>query len=273
MNSKKLITLLVLTTMLLAMVPFVPSANATLDAVVYTFDNLDHATWENEGEKGHDIEITSDAGAVASGYEVMVYWDKIQDWDGEKGHLNTSEPDDDGSIEIWITVPEAVVGKHYLWFTATDQETKRSVSFTVNTDCDISTGSGLAGTKVLVDLWGYDDNEDVAVVFAENADPTTWSTPAASGTEVVVTFSAQDVIDDTTVWTDLQLRYYPVDPTLVQDFEIWHDDGVAPAEIANFDGTTWTTVVHVVPSKLAISSGVPSSCQISKSWTRVGSTG
>jgi len=242
MNSKKLITLLVLTTLTLSMVPVTMAATNLLDAAL-TFDNLDHATRTDSGEKGNDIEITSDGGAVASGYEVMLYWDKIQDWDGKKGHLNTTEPDDDGSIEIWFTVPEADVGEHTLWLTATDQENKRSEAFTVITDCDISTSSGLAGTKILVDLWGFDDNEDVAIVFAEDNDPTTWATPAVSGNEVVVTFTAADVTDDTKVWTNLQLRYYPVDPTLAQDFEIWHDDGT-PEEIANFDGTLpWTTVV------------------------------
>lgn len=174
MNSKKLITLLVLTTTLLAMMPMIPFVGAELGpGVGIAFDNLDHATWTGSGEKGQQIEVTSDGGAVASGYEVMLYWDKIQDWDGEKGHLNTSEADDDGSIEIWFTVPEADAGGHTLWFTATDQETKHSEAFTVVSDCDISTSSGLAGSKVVTDLWGFAKRKEVALLFVESDQATT----------------------------------------------------------------------------------------------------
>lgn len=131
MNSKKLITLLVLTTLLLSMVPSV-SAAADLDETTLDFTNDDDAAYTDSGEKGHTIWIESSGiEAVASGYEVILYWDRIQDWDGEKGHLNTTEADDDGQFEIWFDVPEAEVGAHNLWFTATDQETKRTEVFTV----------------------------------------------------------------------------------------------------------------------------------------------
>jgi hypothetical protein len=90
MNRKKLITLLILTTMLLAMVPFAPVAKADLVAANIDITNDDKAAWsapplaDPQGEKGHDIQIEGDAGSVASGFEVLVYWDKIQDWDGKK---------------------------------------------------------------------------------------------------------------------------------------------------------------------------------------------
>jgi hypothetical protein len=177
MNSKKLITLLVLTTMLVAMVPYVPLARADLDAGVFEYENDDKAAWSApppkypllipQGEKGHDIYVTAPEDSVASGYEVSMYWDRIQDWDGEKGHLNTTEADDDGGFEIWFKVPEADEGDHTLWFTATDQDTKRSETFVVIPDCDISTSSGLAGSKPYVDLWGFNDDEEVAILFIE----------------------------------------------------------------------------------------------------------
>jgi len=176
MNSKKLITLLVLTTMLFAMVPMVPVAKADLTEGI-TFDNDDHSGWTNEGEKGHTIIIEGDPGSVASGYEVLVHWDKIQDWDGKKGHLNTTEADNDGGFEIWITVPESVGGTHYLWFTATDQETKVSEKFTVVSDCDISSSSGLQGSKVTTNFWGFKGNKDIAILFAESNVEAEWAGP------------------------------------------------------------------------------------------------
>jgi len=138
----------------------------------FSADNID-ITNDNKvalgdaGEKGHTIILEGAPGSIASGYEVSVNWDKIQSWDGVKGHLNTTDVDDDGGFEIWFKVPQSPVGTHYLWFTATDQETKVTMEFTVISDCDISTASGLAGSKIYVDLWGFAKNKEVAILFVE----------------------------------------------------------------------------------------------------------
>ena len=244
MNSKKLITLLVLTTMLLAMVPMAP-VSADLTVNIY-FENLDKVAFVNSGEKGHDIEITSDDGAVASGYDVMIYWDKIQDWDGEKGHLNTSEADDDGSIEIWFTVPEADVGEHFIWFTATDQETKRSKAFTVISDCDIDTSSGLTGSKVVTDLWGFAKSKEVALLFVES-DPTGTLVPfdydeynAWTLADVVVYTDAVGVA----AYADVPVnRYVKADSTILLEV----DDGTGVVGTATWTGAApWGTYTGVV---------------------------
>ncbi len=205
MNSKKLITLLVLTTLLFAMVP--PFANAVLSSTNIDITNLDKGALVDSGEKGHDISLEGDAGAVASGYEVLIYWDKIQAWDGEQGHLNTTEVDNDGGFEIWFTVPQAKQGNHYVWFTATDQETKVSVTFAVVSDCDISTSSGLSGSKVYVDLWGYAKSKEVAILFIEEG--TTPDEPAADWNDVD---EAEDswAATATATYSGLHLTYAPV---------------------------------------------------------------
>jgi hypothetical protein len=170
MNSKKLITLLVLTTLIFAMVPFVPSANAELIAGNIDITNDDDDTLINSGEYDHLIIVEGDEDSVASGFEVMIYWDVIKDsWDGVSGHLNTTDVDNDGSFEIWFEVPEAEEGDHYVWITATDQETKIKKTFTVIPDCDLDASSGLAGDNVYVDFYGFDNNEDIGILFV--ADP------------------------------------------------------------------------------------------------------
>jgi len=136
------------------------------DRISITNDNK--PTWVDEGEKGHTIIMEGKPDSVASGYDVSAYWDKIQSWDGVKGHLNTTEVDNDGGFEIWIKVPQSPVGTHYIWFTATDQETKISKTFTVVPDCDISTASGLEGSKIYVDLWGFAKNKEVAILLVED---------------------------------------------------------------------------------------------------------
>jgi hypothetical protein len=164
MNSKKAITLLVLATLVFSMVPSVQFASAELLAgdIDYVNDDTGSTT---SGEKGHTIKVEGEADSVSSGYEVNIYWDKIQSWNGEKGLLNTTEVDDDGGFKIWFDVPESTEGEHNLWFTATDQSTTARIDFTVLSDCDVSRSSGLAGDKVYVDLWGYDDNQDISIMF------------------------------------------------------------------------------------------------------------
>jgi len=237
MNSKKLITLLVLTTMLFAMVPMVPVANAVLVSGNIDFVNQ-KVTYvledDKAGEKGHTIECHGWSESVASGYEVSVYWDKIQAWDGVKGHLNTTEVDDDGGFEIWLDVPQSPEGYHYLWFTATDQETKVQVKFRVVTDTDISTSSGLAGAKILVDLWGYDNNEDVVIVFAEDGDAHNWGTVTAAN-DVLYTYTATDT---KVVFTGLKFRYSPVARSLTTPI-IYHHSGATVTQIAHWNGAAW----------------------------------
>jgi len=199
LNSKKAITLLVLTTMLLAMVPMVPVANAVLIKTNIDITNDSKSGLTDSGEKGNTIILEGDAGSVASGYEVLIYWDKIQDWDGAKGHRNTTEVDNDGGFEIWFTVPEAPQGSHYIWVTATDQETKVSLTFTVISDCDISTSSGLAESKILVDLWGYAKDKEVAILFMDDTGYLTDNQYAEYNAEAAVDLyeSGEDKYDGT----------------------------------------------------------------------------
>ncbi|MBU0846438.1 hypothetical protein KKH23_04560 [Patescibacteria group bacterium] len=161
----------------------------------FSADNIEIINKKNvalgeAGEKGHTIKLIGESGSVASGYEVTVNWDSVTDWDGEKGFLNTTEADSDGSFEVWFKVPEAPVGTHYLWFEATDQDNSPMKEFTVVSDCDISTSSGLQSAKIYVDLWGFAKNKDVAIFFIEEG---TLGQPAyPSGTATTDTVTVMD---------------------------------------------------------------------------------
>jgi hypothetical protein len=246
MNRKKLITLLVLTTILFAMVPFAPLARADLYVDDFTYENDDKSAWDSpankatpQGEKGHDIYVFGEKDSVASGYEVMLYWDRIQDWDGEKGHLNTTEADDDGGFEIWFKVPEADEGDHTLWFTATDQETKRSETFVVIPDCDVSTSSGLPGSKVYVDLWGFKNDKEVSLLFVE--DDGSGDAPDDDWNDVSAIDSFTAVAEDTYTLT---LYYAPVYAPIGNELEIEVDNSLC----GTWDSTNgWTSVAGTDP--------------------------
>jgi hypothetical protein len=185
MNSKKLITLLVLATLIFSMVPFAPLARAELITGNIDIDNDDtDAVDDAEGEYDHLIIVTGDDDSVASGYEVLLYWDVITDWDGVKGHLNTTDADSDGSFEIWFEVPEAQAGEHDLWITATDQETKVRKTFDVIPDCDLDSSSGLAGDNVYVDFYGFDNNEDIGILFTVDLLVDNWNTGIETNEEL-----------------------------------------------------------------------------------------
>jgi len=158
MNSKKLITLLVLTTLILGLFPVVQ-----VNAVVI------NALSAANGDKGDTIEVTGAAGDVTSGYEVKLYWDTVKAWDGEEGLLNSTTADPDGSWEVWFDVPEATVGDHYLWIKDMTSGDTDSDIFTVFEKASLSSSSGLAEDEVTVKGYGFAANKDVALILVDNA--------------------------------------------------------------------------------------------------------
>ena len=227
MNSKKAITLLVLVTLLVAMVPAVPFASAELVAGDIDITNDDDGTLVDSGEVGHLIIVEGDPDSVSSGYEVNLYWGKIQAWDGEKGLLNTTEVDDDGGFEIWFEVPEAAVGEHNIWYTATDQSTTARDTFDVVSDCDLSSSSGLVDSKVYVDLWGYDDNEDAGLIFVgEDPDNLGDPLPMDEWNAYLIEDEVGVADTDAAVATDFTLDELPYAPDADYQILVYIDAGL-----------------------------------------------
>ena len=101
MNSKKAITLLVLATLIMGLIP-----------AVYA-DISEDVPNPASGVKGDTIIVTGSG--VTAGKTVNLYWDLVQAWDGEAGLLNTTKAKSSGNYEVWFDVPEAVNGVHYIW--------------------------------------------------------------------------------------------------------------------------------------------------------------
>ncbi|MBD3171571.1 hypothetical protein GF326_03785 [Candidatus Bathyarchaeota archaeon] len=168
MNSKKAITLLILATMLLAMVPFVP-VSAALNPALEETDGTPLGL--NPDVKYDDtIAVVEAAGDVPSGDEIEIYWDiSNQPWDGEAGLLNVSTAEADGGYEIWFDVPEATIGTHWIWI-KTDSQSPEKLQVTIVPAVDLSSSSGLEGEKIDVEGYGFSGENDLAVFLVDDAD-------------------------------------------------------------------------------------------------------
>jgi hypothetical protein len=170
MNSKKAITLLVLTTLLLTLVPLVP-VQAISVTDVYDLD---------EGKPGvptytgvYDDTLVVVGAGVTAGKTVNVYWDAVDAWDGESGLLNGTKAESSGAFELWFDIPEALNGDHYLWLQ--DTNTGDTIVFgtpiTVNPYIDVDPSSGLPGDDITLMGYGYADEEDITITWGLSSTP------------------------------------------------------------------------------------------------------
>jgi len=162
MNSKKLITLLVLTTLLMSLVPIM-----TVNAISITGTYETDGTPKTSGRKGQTVAVIGSG--VTAGKNVELYWDFVQDWSSVDGAglVNTSKAESSGNYEVWFDIPVATLGTHYLWVRDTETHENLKIDFYVDAYVDLSASSGLEGDKVDVDIYGFEDGTDVAVLMVD----------------------------------------------------------------------------------------------------------
>jgi len=159
--NKKLATLLVLTTLILGMFPVITAfAPDTLTPTLYYKEGGEVSTVDYG-----DVIIAKGAGSTA-GYDIKLYWDYVQAWDGEAGLLNTTKVGSDGNYEVWFEVPEAVAGEHYVWVEDTKTGDTASTDLTVVPLVKLSKSSGLAGDDVTVSAYGLGSENYATIVFS-----------------------------------------------------------------------------------------------------------
>jgi hypothetical protein len=186
MNSKKAITLLVLITMLMSMVPLVPVHALTVDATDGTY------------EVGDKILVSGTD--VTAGATVTVYWDAVQAWDGEAGALNSTKAKANGNWECNITVPEAVWGEHYIWGKdiSTGETDHDGTAVLVKTSLEFDPSSGLKGDDVDIIGHGFNDTVDITSIeyFNGTANITLPTTPSTPETDDVGMWTASFELPD-----------------------------------------------------------------------------
>jgi hypothetical protein len=162
MNSKKAITLLVLTTLLLTLVPLTTTQAITVTDVYEEVDGAPGPVLYS-GVYGDTLIIVG--ADVTAGKNVRVYWDAVDDWNGESGLLNSTKAKSSGAYELWFDIPEAVNGDHYLWLedVQTGDTMVVPTPITVGATVEADPDAGLDGDTITLEGYGFDDEVDILV--------------------------------------------------------------------------------------------------------------
>ena len=221
MNSKKAITLLVLTTLLLTMIPMTFAA-VGMDPLV-----------DDVGVYGDTVVVTGLG--VQPGTVVGLFWDDSTiAWNGVKGKLNETTAAGDGTFEIWFDVPEAVNGVHYV--VVVSGSNYDTATYTVNAVIDLSSSSGLPGDKVDADAYGQAGEKDIALVMVNAPGIGAWPFPAA--TQVTPTITALETEYD----GNLAGLVRPLSVIINDDDETFTDNGAGSLS----NGATGTGKINYV---------------------------
>jgi len=166
MNSKKAITLLVLATMLLALVPVIPVSALVTPTTL--------ATTAAEGK--YNEEKTVIGTGVTPGSKVELYWDYVQTWDGTAGIIAATIGKPAGTFEIKFKVPEAIVGAHYLWIKDVSTGAIEIVptdnagyAFDMIQSIKLSNANGLPGDLITVSGYGFNITTNVDYIKIWNS--------------------------------------------------------------------------------------------------------
>jgi len=204
MNSKKAITLLVLATLIMGLIPVV-SVHATIEAnkiQMYDSDTKSWSDWDEPVKKGDIIRIVGDG--VTAGATVDVYWDNAmkETFTDGSGKVASGTAKASGGFSIKFEVPEGVVGEHYIW--VKDVATGNTASCIVNIapKLTVSPSSGLKGDKITVKGYGFYYDEDVDTVITLSSIDSYFSslisfTPSEPKTNSLGTFTATFTVPTT----------------------------------------------------------------------------
>ena len=223
-TSKRAITILIIATFMMSIFAVIPvkaaviaiNVNDPTDGTVYQFD---------------DVIVVKGTG-VTSGAQVNLYWDYVT----PEGLLNNTLGEPDGTFEVWLDVPEAIVGDHYLWVKDVGNDLVDSRRVVVDPLVEVSPSSGLPGDDIDVEGHGFGDETVVGIQI----DP--WDvTPIAS--------EAVGTGDGTT--TVFYLDTFPVDAGS-EAIEVNAVLQVDPADYTLVDATGQITFVVAPAATLLI---------------------
>ena len=138
-----------------------------------------------------DVVVVKGTGATA-GVEVYLYWDAVKAWDGEKGFMNSTLVEADGSYEIWFEVPPAIGGPHHIWAKDTDtgSTARYAEPFVVSSRLKFTPRRGLPGDTITIDGYGFGDEVKVLYIWM-----------AEGGVDFLKTSPSRPQTDELGSWT------------------------------------------------------------------------
>ncbi|MCW3990248.1 MAG: hypothetical protein NWE88_09260 [Candidatus Bathyarchaeota archaeon] len=180
--SKRAISIIVIATFLISMIPIMPASALTLDSAAPTA-----GTRYLVGDT-----ITVEGWGVTSGATINVYWDFVT----SAGLMNNTQGAAGGTFTVSLDVPDTFAGEHWIWVKDVETSLTANVRVVVLPEVDLSASSGLVDEELTVDGTGYLDDDDIAIYFGSPpvrlderyGDSTAdWATdPVIGGTEDVV---------------------------------------------------------------------------------------
>jgi len=161
MNSKKAITLLVLATLVMSLVPVLPVSAAVTITNSYVAGPTPPTVIDNAGVYGDTVAVIG--GGVTSGDTINIYWDIVS----AAGLLNSTTGKADGTYEVWFDVPSDVKGNHYLWIkdVETGQTAMLGTPYVVSSYIDLDISEGLPDDEIVISGYGYQDEVGMDVEF------------------------------------------------------------------------------------------------------------
>ena len=175
MRTKRAISILLITTMLLALIPYTITVSAINVPEVYNEAGTILAI--NEGiviTPGTTLNVTG--GGVTSGSSVSIYWDTV----GAAYEVNVTTGKPNGKYSCFIDVPETALGNHYVWVRdGMTSSTASSARLYVNQTISVDPSSGLVGDPIEVTGKGFAGSEDVIIWFSNTQVSTSFDTNSA----------------------------------------------------------------------------------------------
>jgi len=181
---KMTLSMLITTVLLLSIVPLYMAIAIT----AVTLTNQDPEDGDNVG----DYVLVEGEGASA-GVLVSIYWDKVL----AANKLNETWADGFGVFDCYVTIPEDVVGSHYI--IASDGRTDaKSALFTIDPKITLTPDAGLKDDIVTVKGTGFASEEDITLTWNIT---TLTTTPSTVTTSTKGSFSCTFKVPDATYGT------------------------------------------------------------------------
>jgi hypothetical protein len=161
--SKRSLTLLIVATMVIGLMPSVMMANAVLGAITYDANGVPGLPATSV--KGDKIKVFG-AGPVAAGTLVEIYWDDTikTTWDSAtaSGKLNSTAASGTGAWEVWFKVPSCVYGVHTLWIKEVSSGTTATATFNIRPKISPDPTTGVVGDTITLSYYGYSKSKEIA---------------------------------------------------------------------------------------------------------------